>query len=119
MLGEASVNQPLCPRDEARAPESVEAFYLQQARGEVFGVLRQVCEIWQDVETLSFIGFTIEFRATTRFMVQENYVKLQDAHAELVASITTNMLRHRLGSQLWHLASWPGLLALLLQIVYR
>ena len=98
---------------DARSPENVEAHYLAQAKGEVFGVLRQVAAQWQDIETMQFVGFTTEFKTTARLTTDSPLVKLQDMKAERVFTLTYNIFRHRLGSQLWHLCQWPGLLALL------
>ena len=96
---------------DARSPENVEAHYLAQAKGEVFGVLRQVAAQWQDIETMQFVGFTTEFKTTARLTTDSPLVKLQDMKAERVFTLIYNIFRHRLGSQLWHLCQWPGLLA--------
>ena len=84
----------------------------QLLEGEVFDVLRQAAQQWQDTETMQFVRITTELKTTARLTVKSPLVRLKDMRAERVCTLTYNIFKHKLGSQLWHLSQWPGLLAL-------
>ena len=101
-----------------RGPDGARSFYVNAAAGHIFEVLNTMCEICQDVSLLGFCGFDVEFSTLElkKTKTADNQIQIQNQLASDLYNGLVALLKHRLTAMLWHIASWPGKLALFLQL---
>ena len=99
---------------ECRSPDNVRNWYVGAAKCRTLVILEEVCARLQHTSSLAYMGFTMDFGSGLPHGITLEHDIVTDEYdrSDRAMGSWLSCTLHRIGSMMWHFASWVGLFAL-------